>query len=291
MIFGTLLTAMITPFDADGNLDLDEAAHIAKYLVERGNDGLVVAGSTGEGMVLSDAERSSLVAAVKNAVAGKAKVIANAGTNDTRTSIAGAKAMQAAGADAILAVVPYYSKPTQSGMLAHFGAIADAMPLPVMIYNIPGRTATNMLPATLFELARRHGNVLGVKESSGDLMQMAKMVRDKTPGFQVLCGDDYLFLPALAVGADGLVGVTTHLCGREFRAALTAFREGNVAEATRIHLATLALIEGLFSVTNPIPIKWAMRELGFGAGECRLPLDGMPADLAARLMPLIAPYR
>ncbi len=291
MSFGNLLTAMITPFDASGALDVAESARIATFLVERGNDGLIVAGSTGEGQTLSDPERNSLIAAVKNAVDGRACVVANAGTNDTRTSVAAAQAAQGAGADAILAVVPYYNKPTQSGMLAHFGAIAEASDLPVIIYNIPSRTGTNLLPETLLELARRHETILGVKESSGDLKQIATIARDRAPGFQLLCGDDHLFLPALAVGADGLIGVATHLCSREFRGMYEAFRAGRVADATKTHLATLDLIDALFSTTNPIAVKWAMRELGFAAGECRLPLDGMPATLAARLTPLIAPYR
>jgi 4-hydroxy-tetrahydrodipicolinate synthase len=291
MTFGSLLTAMITPFGTSGAVDLDESARIAQYLVDRGNDGLIVAGSTGEGQTLSDPERNSLIAAVKNAVDGRACVVANAGTNDTRTSVAATRAAQGAGADAILAVVPYYNKPTQSGMLAHFGAIAQATDLPIAIYNIPARTGTNMTPETLLELARRHDNVLGVKESSGDLKQIATICRDRAAGFQVLCGDDHLFLPALAVGADGLIGVATHLCSREFRAMLDAYRAGHAAEATRIHLETLELIDGLFSITNPIVVKWAMNHLGFDAGPCRLPLDAMPDAVAARVRPLLARYR
>jgi len=290
MTFGSLLTAMITPFDEGGALDVAESSRIASYLVDRGNDGLVVAGSTGEGQTLTDGERNSLIAAVKNAVAGRARVVANAGTNDTRTSVAATQAAQGAGADAILAVVPYYNKPTQSGMLAHFGAIAQATNLPVMIYNIPGRTGTNMLPETLLELARRHDNVLGVKESSGDLKQIATICRDRKEGFQVLCGDDHLFLPSLAVGADGLVGVATHLCSRFFRAMLHAYRNGQVADAKNIHLETLELIDALFATTNPIAIKWAMNQVGFNAGGCRLPLDGIPEPVAARLRPLLPRY-
>jgi 4-hydroxy-tetrahydrodipicolinate synthase len=228
---------------------------------------------------------------VKNAVAGRACVVANTGTNDTRTSIVNTQAAQGAGADAILAVVPYYNKPTQSGMLAHFGAIAQSSNLPIIIYNIPSRTGTNMSPETLLELARRHDNVLGVKESSGDLKQIATIVRDRAAGFQVLCGDDHLFLPSLAVGADGLIGVATHLCSREFRALLDAYRAGRVDEAARIHLAALDLIDALFATTNPIAVKWAMNQLGFAAGSCRLPLDGMPDALAARVRPMLAQYR
>jgi 4-hydroxy-tetrahydrodipicolinate synthase len=287
---GTILTAMVTPFDERGALDLGEAQRLARWLVERGNDGLVVAGSTGEGQTLDAAERRALWQAVKEAVAGDAVVIANAGTNATRESEAAARDAAAAGADAILAVVPYYNKPPQSGMLAHFGAIADATPLPVIVYNIPGRTAANMLPETLFELARRHTNVAGVKESSGDLKQIGTIVRDRPKTFGVWSGDDHLFLPTLALGADGVVGVASHLCSREYRQMFDAFQAGRTSEAAAIHASLLPLIEVLFSTTSPIPIKWAMRQLGFRVGECRLPLDAMPSAVADRLRPLITSY-
>lgn len=287
---GSIVTAMITPFDERGGVNLDEAKRLARWLVSRGNDGLVVGGSTGEGMTLDAAERVALVSAVKEAVGEGAIVIANAGTNDTRSSVNGAKEAMAAGADALLAVVPYYNKPTQSGMLAHFGAMADAVPLPIVIYNIPGRTAANMLPETLLELARKHRNVAGVKESSGDLKQIATIVRDRAPGFVVWSGDDHLFLPCLALGADGIVGVASHLCSPQYRELFDSFRGGDVARAAQIHAELLALMDGLFLVTNPIAVKWAMRRAGFNVGECRLPLDGMPAGLAERLDPIIAPY-
>src|SRR5579864_73225 len=164
---GPIITAMITPFDEQGNVDLDEAARLARWLVDRKHDGLVVAGSTGEGQTMSAQERVALFRAVKEALGENASVIANAGSNDTRDSVASVAQAEKAGADAILAVVPYYNKPTQSGMLAHFGQIADATRLPIVIYNIPGRTGTNLLPETLLELARRHSNIIGVKESSG----------------------------------------------------------------------------------------------------------------------------
>jgi 4-hydroxy-tetrahydrodipicolinate synthase len=282
---------MITPFDERGGVNLPEAARIATWLVDRGNDGLVVAGSTGEGQTLDDNERNALFAAVKSAVGERACVIANTGSNDTRTSIAATKAAHAAGADAILAVVPYYNKPTQSGMLAHFGAIADATSLPIVIYNIPGRTAANMLPETLLELARRKSNIVGVKESSGDLKQIATIARDRSDGFAVLAGDDHLFLPCLALGADGVVGVASHLCSPQYRAMFDAYRGGRVEQAAQIHLSLLELIDVLFQTTNPIAIKWAMRQLGFATGECRLPLDAMPEALTQRLRPLLDPYR
>jgi 4-hydroxy-tetrahydrodipicolinate synthase len=291
MNLGSIITAMITPFDARGEVHLREAARIAAWLVERGNDGLVVAGSTGEGQTMQPHERRALVSAVKEAVSGRAAVIANAGTNDTRESVAAVSEAQKAGADAILAVVPYYNKPTQSGMLAHFGAIAQATELPIVVYNIPSRTGSNMLPETLLELARRHRNVTGVKESSADIMQISRVLGERAPGFAVYSGDDHLFLPLLALGADGVVGVASHLCSPQYRALFEAFRRGDTEQAARMQLALLPLIRGMFATTNPIPVKWAMRQLGFDAGECRLPLDTMPDALAQQLMPLIEQYR
>jgi 4-hydroxy-tetrahydrodipicolinate synthase len=285
--FGEIVTAMITPFDDRGELDCIEAARLAVWLVERGNDALVIAGSTGEGQTLDEAEREALISAVKEAVGDRARVIANAGSNDTRASMRAVRAAQRAGADAVLAVVPYYNKPSQRGMAAHFGAIADATPLPVMIYNIPGRTAANILPDTLLEIAREHRNVCGVKESSGDLRQIAEIVRGREADFTVLCGDDHLFLPALAVGADGVVGVASHLRTPEYRAVLSAFRAGRNDEAATTFRQMLPLFAELFAAPNPIPVKWAMRQLGFKVGECRLPLDALPVANAGRLQALL----
>jgi 4-hydroxy-tetrahydrodipicolinate synthase len=291
MNLGSIVTAMITPFDARGDLDTREAARMALWLTNRGNDGLVVAGSTGEGQTLTRDERNAVIAAVKESINGRAAVIANAGTNDTRDSVASVQEAHRAGADAILAVVPYYNKPTQRGMIAHFGAIAQSTPLPIIIYNIPGRTGANMLPETLLELARTHKNIVGVKESSGDLLQIGTILADRTSGFIVYSGDDHLFLPCLAMGADGVVGVASHLCSPEYRAMLDAYRGGNVQEAARIHLSLLPLIRALFATTNPIAVKWAMCQLGFKAGNCRLPLDTIPDALAKRLAPLLDSYR
>jgi 4-hydroxy-tetrahydrodipicolinate synthase len=217
-------------------------------------------------------------------------VIANAGTNSTRESIAAVEAAEAAGVDAILAVVPYYNKPTQRGMIEHFGALAEATTLPIVIYNIPGRTGANMLPETLLELADDHSNIVGVKESSGDLKQIGTILAGRRPGFIVWSGDDHLFLPCLALGADGVVGVASHLCSPEYRRMLDAYRAGRVAEAAQIHASLLPLIDALFATTSPIPVKWAMGQLGFKVGACRLPLDEIPLAVADRLRPLLAPY-
>ncbi|MGB8967035.1 MAG: 4-hydroxy-tetrahydrodipicolinate synthase [Candidatus Cybelea sp.] len=289
-MIGAIITAMVTPFDERGELDLREAQRLARWLVERGNDGLVVAGSTGEGQTLEPSERVDLLKAVKEAVGDRASVIANAGTNATRESVAAVQAAAAAGADAILAVVPYYNKPTQSGMLAHFSAIAQATQLPVIVYNIPGRTAANILPETLFELADRHANLAGVKESSGDLRQISSILRGRQKNFELWAGDDHLFLPCLALGADGVVGVASHLCSPEYRRMFDAYRAGQVDEAGAIHASLMPLIEALFATSSPIPVKWAMQQVGFRVGACRLPLDAMPASVADRLRPLLAPY-
>lgn len=287
---GTIVTAMVTPFNDEDALDLAEAQRLARWLIERGNDGLVIAGSTGEGQTLDAGERGALWQSVKEAVGDRATVIANAGTSSTRESVDTIKAAQRAGADTILAVVPYYNKPTQSGMLAHFGALAQATSLPIVIYNIPGRTGANMLPETLLELARRHSNICGVKESSGDLKQIGVILRDRNPEFIVWAGDDHLFLPCLALGADGVVGVASHLCSREYRRMFDAYRSGRVEEAAQIHASLLPLMEALFATTSPIPIKWALQQSGFNVGRCRLPLDEISPDVARRLQPLLEPY-
>jgi 4-hydroxy-tetrahydrodipicolinate synthase len=290
MNLGAILTAMITPFDRAGALDRAEAQRLARWLVERDTDGLVLAGSTGEGQTLDRNERVALWSSVKEAVGDRASIVANAGTNSTRESVAAVEDATAAGADAILAVVPYYNKPTQSGMLKHFGAIAQATPLPVIVYNIPGRTGVNMLAETLLELAAAHANVIGVKESSGDLKQIGTILSRRPRNFTVWAGDDHLFLPCLAMGADGVVGVASHLCSRDYRRMFDAYRAGSTAEAAEIHRALLPLIDLLFATTSPIAVKWAMRERGFDVGECRLPLDGMPEALAEKLRPLLANF-
>ncbi len=291
MSFARILTAMITPFDAQGDVALNEAERLASWLVERGNDGLVVCGTTGEGPTLTTDEKLAMFDAAKRAVGNRARVVANTGSNDTRSSVELTKKAEACGVDAILAVVPYYNKPTQDGMLTHFGAIAQATNLPVFIYNIPGRSSANMQAQTLLELARRHRNIAGVKESSGDFNQFAAILGNRRPGFTFWCGDDHLYLPSLALGADGVVGVATHLCSREFIAMGEALRGGNIDEAASIQCSLAPLFAALFATTSPIAIKWAMSRLGFQVGVTRSPLGAMPQELMARLEPLLEPYR
>jgi len=288
---GPLLTAMLTPFDASDRVDLREAARLAQFLVDQGNDGLVVCGTTGESPSLGDEETIAMFEATKKAVGERAVIVAGTGSNNTRHSIEMTKRAEAAGVDAILAVVPYYSKPTQGGMLTHFGLIAESTSLPVIIYNIPHRTGINMLPATLLELASRHPNVAGVKESSGDFAQFTEILRSRPAGFGFWSGDDHLLLPSLAIGGDGLISVAAHVCARELREMIDAYRGGEVARAAHIHQSLGPLFAALFATSSPIPVKWAMNELGFALGPCRPPLGTMPDDVAARLGPLLERYR
>jgi 4-hydroxy-tetrahydrodipicolinate synthase len=288
---GTLLTAMVTPFDASGAVDYKEAARLARALIGQGNDGLVISGTTGESPALEDDETIALVRAVKESLGDSGSVVAGAGSYNTPHAVEMTERVIEAGADAVLSVVPYYSKPTQDGMLRHFGAIAEAATKPVIIYNIPHRTGMNMLPATLVELANRYETIAGVKESTGDSSQFCAILRDRPEGFGFWSGDDHQFLPSLAVGGDGLIGVASHLCAKEFKEIFTAYRSGDVARAAQIHLSLGPLFGALFATSNPIPVKWAMQQLGFDVGDCRSPLGVMPGDLKARLGPLIEPYR
>jgi len=283
---------MITPFDAKGAVDVAEAVRLAQFLTDRGNDGFVISGTTGEAPALETEEKLALFGAIKAALGKRATVIAGTTGNNTHHSVELTKAAEKSGVDAILAVVPYYSKPPQDGMLRHFGAIAEATSLPIIIYNIPGRTGVNMLPATVHELARRHPNVAGIKESTGSAEQFTALVSGRVrEDFTVYSGDDYFYLPALAVGAYGCISVAGHVCSRELRAMADAFDRGDVETAGRIHRDLQPLFSALFAHPSPIPVKWAMNEFGFRAGECRSPMGPMPEDLKAVLRPLIAPFR
>ncbi len=289
---GRLFTAMITPFDEKGALDVDEAVRIAKFLIDRGNDGLIVSGTTGESPALESEEKLTLFAAIKDALGTNATVIAGTTGNNTRHAVELTKEAEKTGVDGILAVVPYYNKPPQDGLLRHFGAIAEATSLPIVLYNIPGRTNVNMLPATVHELTRRHPNIVAIKESSGNVEQFTALVRDRArEDFTVLSGDDYFYLPSLALGAYGCVSVAGHLCSRELRAMRDAYDSGDIETAGRIHRDLQELFSALFAHPSPIPVKWAMNEYGFRAGVCRSPMGEMPESLKSVLRPLIAPYR
>jgi 4-hydroxy-tetrahydrodipicolinate synthase len=274
---GTLLTAMITPFHPDGSVNTDAAQRVARHVCDDGSDGVVVAGTTGESPTLDDEEKLELVRAVREAIPGRA-VVAGTGTYDTRHSVALSRRAMEAGADAVLAVVPYYNKPPQEGMFQHFRAIAEVAP--VIMYNIQSRSAINMTVATTLRCAELP-NVIGVKEASGDLTQMGLVCAGAPAGFRVWSGDDNLTLPLLAVGGVGVISVIGHLAGSAMRALIDAFAAGRNDEARRIHLGLLPVLQALMTTApNPVPLKSAMNALGFPAGPFRLPLVPLPqADL------------
>ncbi|MGB9886335.1 MAG: 4-hydroxy-tetrahydrodipicolinate synthase [Moorellales bacterium] len=269
--FGRVITAMITPFTPDGALDLEGARRLARWLADNGSDGLVVAGTTGESPTLSREEKLALLKAVKEAVEERAVVVAGTGSNHTAGSIELTQAATAAGADAIMLVVPYYNKPTQEGLYEHFAACARATSLPVMLYNVPGRTGTNLLPETVERLSAIP-NIVAIKEASGNLDQVSEIRRRVPPGFRIYSGDDSLTLPMLALGAYGVVSVASHLIGRELKAMIEAAVAGRLEEARKLHLRYFPLFKALFMAPNPVPVKAALSLLGFPAGKPRLPL-------------------
>ena len=287
--FGPVVTAMITPMRVDGAVDYDEAARLAEFLCEHGSSGLVVCGTTGEGPTLTNDEKLKLFATVVRAVGNEAFVIANTGGNDTRRSVELTARAVDCGVHAILAVGPYYNKPPQSGLIEHFTAIADIAKLPVMIYNIPGRTAVNVLPDTILALSR-HPHIVAVKESSGDLNQIGDLAARMPRGFDLYAGDDSLALPIAAVGGCGVVSVISHVAGEDVRTMFERFFAGDVDRAAALHRKLLPLCQALFSTTSPIPVKAAMSRFGFAVGRCRLPLPA-PTEEQMRVVDLaIAPW-
>ncbi len=287
--FGPVVTAMITPMRDNGAVHEAEAARLATWLGEHGSSALVVAGTTGEGPTLSDDEKLGLFEAVTKAVGGRIPVIANAGSNDTRRSVEFSKKAAACGVDALMAVGPYYNKPPQSGLISHFHAIADATELPLIVYNIPGRTGVNILPDTIVALAD-HPKITALKESSGDVSQLAEVAARVPRNFDVYSGDDYLALPSVAVGACGVVSVVSHVAGHDLAAMLKAFAVGDTDRAARLHQTLLPLFRALFAVTSPIPVKAAMRAFGFATGECRPPLCALTPEQERTLHAAIKPW-
>src|SRR5690554_1454184 len=279
--FGRVLTAMVTPFNEEGNVDYEAAGKLARRLVENGSDGMVVAGTTGESPTLSMEEKLKLFAAVVEAVGGKAVVIAGTGTNNTQQSVELTKEAEKTGVDGIMAVAPYYNKPPQEGLYRHYRAIAEATSLPVMVYNVPGRTAVNICPSTMARLAEID-NIIALKEASGNLNQAAEMVRVLPKNFLVYSGDDSMTLPILSVGGVGVVSVASHLVGRQIASMINDYLQGEVEKAARAHNELLPLFKALFLTTNPIMVKAALNLLGVNVGPTRLPLvEATAAELDA----------
>lgn len=286
--FGRVLTAMITPFQEDGSVNYAVVEKLAAYLADHGTDTLVVCGTTGESPTLTWDEEYELFRVVQQAVAGKAKVIAGTGSNSTREAIAATQKAAHLGLDGSLQVVPYYNKPPQEGLYQHFKAIAEASPdLPIMLYNIPGRTGQNLEAETVARLAEVP-NIVAIKEASGNLDQ-ASQIRRLTPAeFAIYAGDDSLTLPLLAIGAQGVVSVASHLVGSDLQTMIQSFEQGQVQAATQIHLRLLPLFKALFLTTNPIPVKTAMSLQGWQVGACRPPLCEPAAEITQMLKTVMA---
>jgi 4-hydroxy-tetrahydrodipicolinate synthase len=282
--FGTVLTAMVTPFLPDGSVDLDVAAALARFLVDQGTDGLVLAGSTGEGSALSDDEKLDLFACVAEAVT--VPVLAGSTFANTAVSVALTSRVKGTGVAGVLATTPAYSRPSQRGIVAHFAQIAQSTPLPIMLYDIPSRTGRKLASATTIELVREHANIVALKDASGDLPGAAHVKAVLGEDLDLYSGDDSVLLPFLSIGAVGIVSVAAHWASPEFSSLVRAVEKGDWTKAQKYNerLAPSYAFENSETYPNPMPAKAALRAMGFAVGQCRLPLgDGDETlDLAAK---------
>jgi 4-hydroxy-tetrahydrodipicolinate synthase len=287
--FGRVLTAMVTPFAPDGQVDYALAERLAVHLVAHGSDGLVIAGTTGESPTLTWEEEYELFRVVKTAVGERAQVLAGTGANSTREAVAATVKAAELGLDGSLQVVPYYNKPPQAGLLAHFRTIAQAVPdFPLMLYNIPSRTGVNLLPETVAALVDKEANIIAIKEASGNLEQVAQLRRLVPPErLAIYSGDDSLTLPLLAMGAVGVVSVASHLVGVEIQTMVQAFFQGQPERAQALYNRIYPLFKALFATTNPIPVKRALELMGWSVGAPRLPLVGADPAVDQILRPVM----
>ena len=269
--FGRLVTAMVTPFNDQNQIDYDKTERLIDHLVATGSEGVVVSGTTGESPTLSHAEKLELFKHVVSYAKGKCQVLAGTGSNDTAASIEFTQAVKSIGVDGVMLVAPYYSRPSQEGLYAHFKAVASATELPVMLYNVPARSAVNMTAETTLRLAQLP-NVVCMKEASGNLSQIAQIIEHAPEGFEVYSGDDSLTLPILSIGGVGIVSVASHIVGRQMTEMLDAFFAGNTKEAASLHRKLMPVFEGLFAYPSPGPTKEALNKLGVDVGGVRLPL-------------------
>ena len=289
--FGRLLTAMVTPFNIDGNVDFDLAGDLARYLVKEGSDGIVVCGTTGESPTLSWEEQHQLIEIVKDAVGDSAKVLAGTGSNSTEEAIAATRNAYSSGVDGALVVVPYYNKPPQEGLEAHFKAIALAAPeLPLMLYNIPGRTGTSIAPRTVANLMR-YPNVVSFKAASGTTEEVTRLRMECGANLAIYSGDDALLLPMLSVGAVGVVSVASHLVGQSIKAMIEAYLNGEVEVALYLHEHLQPLFKALFATTNPIPVKAALELNGWPVGPPRSPLISLSYEMKDQLSAILTDLR
>lgn len=275
MRFPCIITAMVTPFTEQGLLDEGRAESLARWLIAHGSEGLVVAGTTGESPTLSESEREQLFYAVHRG-AGSAPVFVGTGSNDTRHAKLLARQAEDWGADGVLVVTPYYNKPPQEGLFQHFVQIAESISVPIMLYNVPGRTGVNLDPGTVAQIVKACPHVVAVKEASGGVESMEALL-EECPDILVYSGDDTLFYPGLTLGAQGVVSVAAHIVGPEMAALAKAFQNGDMAQARSLHFLLRPIFRDLFCWPNPIPVKWLMNQMGMSVGPVRAPL-ALPKD-------------
>lgn len=282
--FGRLLTAMVTPFNADGSINYEAGADFADWLLANGSDGLVVEGSTGEAATMDMDEKIKFMQTIVARVNGRAKIVAGAGTNCTASTIDLVKKMEACGVDGVLVVGPYYNKPTQEGYYQHFAAVAKATKLPIIVYNVPGRTGGNIAPETVARLAADFSNIVAIKEAAGNVAQTAELYRVLPEDFSIYSGDDGLILPFLSVGACGLISVLANVNGNILQQLMQTYSEGRVKDAADLNKVMVPLAKAMFVESNPIPIKAAVTKVtGINAGAPRLPLTPISAAAEAKL--------
>lgn len=282
--FGRLLTAMVTPFNADGSINYEAGADFADWLLANSSDGLVVEGSTGEAPTMDMDEKIKFMQTIVARVNGRAKIVAGAGTNCTASTIDLVKKMEACGVDGVLVVGPYYNKPTQEGYYQHFAAVAKATKLPIIVYNVPGRTGGNIAPETVARLAADFSNIVAIKEAAGNVAQTAELYRVLPEDFSIYSGDDGLILPFLSVGACGLISVLANVNGNILQQLMQAYSEGRVKDAADLNKVMVPLAKAMFVESNPIPIKAAVTKVtGIEAGAPRLPLTPISAAAEAKL--------
>jgi 4-hydroxy-tetrahydrodipicolinate synthase len=287
---GRLITAMVTPFDDAGAVDYAQAKKLAKALLASGSEGLVVVGTTGESPTLRHEEEKKLFAEVKQAVGNSGSVIAGTGSNNTAEALEFTKDAEKIGVDACLLVVPYYNKPTQEGLYLHFKKIADSTSLPCILYNVPSRTITNLAPETTVKLSQVK-NIIGIKEASGNMEQIARIIKEAKPGFLVWSGNDSDTLPMLKLGAHGIISVASHLVGKQINGMIYSYLKGDVKKADEANASLAAIFSALFLVSNPIPVKYALNQVGFRVGKPRLPLCEPDEKTAKAIMDVVKKYK
>ena len=284
---GRVLTAVVTPFDNDFNINIAQIKKLVRYLVENGSDGFIVCGTTGESAVLAKEEKIALFRAVVEEVGGQVSVIANTGSYNTADSIDLTRAAEQVGVDGIMLVAPYYNKPSQEGLYQHFKTIANNTKLPVILYNVPGRTVTNILPSTVARLVKDVPNIVAIKEASENLDQVSELRCLLPDNFEIYSGDDSLTLPIMALGGKGVISVASHVIGLRIQEMVSAYTKGNVSLAMRLHKELFPIFKGMFIDTNPVPVKTALNLLGVNVGGVRLPLTEMDDEKKEKLRTLL----